>query len=278
MNVEVHPKTREPTLAWNKEISKRQSVIKVHMKPPQGEIPKNKVRIVCMSDTHSLTHRIQFDICDGDIFIHAGDFTNTGKREEVIEFNLWLGSLPHKHKLVIAGNHELSFDPSHNKPLVLSKDDCPTSDNDRDFREYLTNCTYLEDQLVELYGLKIYGTPWQPEFGNWAFNVPRGQDILDKWNKIPADIDILISHGPPIGHGDLCRSGLRAGCVELLSTLQQRVKPKFHIFGHIHEGYGVTSDGKITFINATTCNYQYQPVNHPIVFDMDLPGDFSKDD
>lgn len=136
----------------------------------------------------------------------------------------------------------------------------------------------MQDQLIELYGLKIYGTPWQPEYGQWAFNVQRGQQLLDKWNAIPSDIDILVSHSPPLGHGDLCRSGARAGCVDLLSTVQQRVKPKYHIFGHIHEGYGVTSDGKIIFINASTCNVQYSPNNPPIVFDIDLPTGVVKDE
>lgn len=144
--------------------------------------------------------------------------------------------------------------------------------------QYLTNCTYLQDQLIELYGLKIYGTPWQPAFGGWAFNLQRGQQLLNKWNEIPADIDILISHAPPLGHGDLCRSGARVGCVELLSTVQQRVKPKYHIFGHIHEGYGVTSDGKIIFINASTCDVTYSPKNPPIVFDIDLPKGVVKDE
>lgn len=131
--------------------------------------------------------------------------------------------------------------------------------------------------MIELCGLKIFGTPWQPDFGQWAFNVPRGQQLLAKWNEIPEDVDILISHSPPLGHGDLCRSGQRAGCVELLATVQQRVKPKYHIFGHIHEGYGVTSDGKIIFVNASTCDIRYLPINPPVVFDIDLPKGIVKD-
>lgn len=143
-------------------------------------------------------------------------------------------------------------------------------------RQFLTSCTYLEDELCEVLGLKIYGTPWQPEFGSWAFNLPRGQACLDKWNKIPAGIDILISHGPPIGHGDLCHGGIRAGCVELLSTIQNRVKPKYHVFGHVHVGYGITSDGQVTYINASTCDRNYHPINPAIVFDLNLPEGQSK--
>lgn len=130
----------------------------------------------------------------------------------------------------------------------------------------------------------------QPEFGNWAFNLTRGERCLEKWNQIPDNLDILLTHTPPIGHGDLVCSGVRAGCVELLLTVQKRVKPKYHVFGHIHEGfippspffklllnsfifkgYGVTSDGKVVYINASTCDINYIPNNLPIVFDIPLP-------
>lgn len=90
MTIEVHQLTHDPTAAW-REIVKTQRVIKITMKPPGSEIPSNKVRVVCMSDTHSLTPHIKFDIPDGDIFIHAGDFTKCGRKEEVIEFNTWIG-------------------------------------------------------------------------------------------------------------------------------------------------------------------------------------------
>lgn len=86
------------------------------------------------------------------------------------------------------------------------------------------------------YPLFLFAFCRQPVYGGWAFNLTRGQACLDKWNKIPNDVDILVTHSPPLGHGDQCNSGVRAGCVELLSTVQSRVKPKYHIFGHVHEG------------------------------------------
>jgi hypothetical protein len=89
-----------------------------------------------------------------------------------------------------------------------------------------TNCILIQSYV----GVR------QPEFCKWAFNVPRGEECLWKWDKIPDDTDILVTHTPPVGHGDLCCTGVRAGCVELLTTVQQRVKPKYHVFGHIHEG------------------------------------------
>jgi predicted phosphohydrolase len=235
-----------------------------------------------------LTRHLKFDVPDGDIFIHAGDFSACGSLSEVQEFNEWLGDLPHEHKLVIAGNHELSFDPLFTHPLTAhacghrSKqglfDEIPLLGHDKEkledavntqnVKNHLTNCTYLEDCGVELYGLKFWGSPWQPEFCRWAFNLPRGQEILNKWNLIPSDTDILITHTPPIGFNDLCCSGVRAGCVELLSTIQKRVKPRYNIFGHVHESYGLSSDGKVIYINASTCNIEYLPNNPPIVFDI----------
>ncbi|XP_070534012.1 metallophosphoesterase MPPED2-like [Ptychodera flava] len=90
--------------------------------------------------------------------------------------------------------------------------------------------------------------------------------------QIPEGIDILITHGPPLGHGDKTMSEQRAGCVELLNTIQKRVKPKYHIFGHIHEGYGMTSDGYTTYINASTCTLRYRPINKPVIFDLPNPS------
>ncbi|KAJ6639939.1 Metallophosphoesterase domain-containing protein 1 [Pseudolycoriella hygida] len=273
--VEVHELSKDPTEAWQ-DLSKKKSqkVITIDADLLKNDEREDHIRIVCMSDTHSMIHRIAFDIPDGDVFIHAGDFTKLGDIKCVKEFNDWLGRLPHKYKIVIAGNHELTFDPAckmyknHYRDSAASTMSDNVTGNEPNVREYLTNCIYLEDESVELFGLQFYGTPWQPEFGNWAFNLTRGEQCLEKWNKIPEKTDVLITHGPPIGHGDLCRSGQRAGCVELLSTIQQRVQPKYHIFGHIHEGYGVTTNERTIFINASTCNLRYMPVNPPIVFDI----------
>jgi predicted phosphohydrolase len=297
MKIEVHHLSDNPTAAWN-ELSKIQKVIKVKVTPPKSNVPDDKVRVVCMSDTHAMTPHIRFDIPEGDIFIHAGDFSRCGQREEVIEFNRWIGKLPHKYKIVIAGNHELSFDKTFTHPfgqgpgdssphtgpslvdkiptLGLPKDSITEAVQTPNVKDCLTNCIYLEDSEVILHGLKIYGTPWQPEYWKWAFNIPRGEECLWKWNKIPDDTDILVTHTPPVGHGDLCCTGVRAGCVELLTTVQQRVQPKYHVFGHIHEGYGISSDGKIIYINASTCDINYYPRNPPVVFDVALPPNFQK--
>jgi len=133
--------------------------------------------------------------------------------------------------------------------------------------------TYLEDEACEVHGYKFFGAPWQPEFCNWAFNLPRGHECAAAWDRIPTETEVLITHGPCLGHGDLlCPSGLRSGCVDLLQTVTQRVKPLFHIAGHIHEGYGATTNGTTTFIQASTCTYDYKPTNPPILFDLPYKG------
>ncbi|CAH2011796.1 unnamed protein product [Acanthoscelides obtectus] len=232
-----------------------------------------------MSDTHM--QNITYNVPDGDIFIHAGDFSNLGQRQSVIKFNNWLGSLPHKFKVVIAGNHELTFDArclNYFQQIMFIRGKSSAIEDVMHVRDYLTNCIYLQDSGIQLYGVKIYGSPWIPvHYGvGGAFSRYRGRDLLSQWNKIPRDTEILVTHTPPVGHGDLVQSGIRVGCVELLNTVLYRVRPKYHIFGHIHEGYGVTSNGEISFVNASSCNVKKNAVNLPIVFDMPLKYGYRK--
>jgi hypothetical protein len=124
----------------------------------------------------------------------------------------------------------------------------------------------LFDEAITLDGLNFYGTPWQPWFYDWAFNLQRGPQIRAKWELIPSNTDILISHGPPLGHGDLTSRREQVGCADLLATVEAN-RPKLHIFGHIHEAYGVTCNEHTTFINASSCTLNYKPTQRPIVFD-----------
>lgn len=206
------------------------------------------MRLVLISDTHNEHDLI--DIPDGDILIHAGDFTERGSIEEVEVFNEFLGSLPHKHKLVIAGNHEFAFERF---PEVAKK--------------IMTNCTYLFDNAVIIDGIKFYGSPWQPWFYGWAFNLERGKALADIWNKIDLDTEVLITHTPPLGHGDKVISGEKVGCEELICYVD-RIRPKYHVFGHIHDGYGVTRNQHTTFINASTFSGNHIPENEPIIIDI----------
>ncbi|CEG36339.1 Phosphoesterases [Plasmopara halstedii] len=228
------------------------------------------MRVVCVSDTHGL-HDDALAIPNGDVFVHAGDFTDTGERSEVLAFNEYLGRLPHRYKLVIAGNHESSFDRAFYPRFWQQYGHRQQYDPD-EVRALLTNALYLEDQAVLIEGFLFYGTPWQPEFCNWAFNLPRGDALLKRWRHIPSDTDVLITHTPPMGHGDLV-GYQRVGCLDLLREVESRVRPKLHVFGHVHEGYGCSTspDGEITYFNASICTHNYEPVNMPFVYELSGP-------
>ena len=120
--------------------------------------------------------------------------------------------------------------------------------------------------------MRLFGAPHQPEFCGWAFNVPRGERCAEVWRSIPTDTDVLATHGPPLGHGDLCSSGDRAGCVDLLREITDRIRPQAHVFGHIHEDAGVTTDGTTAFINACSVNLRYKIAHDPVSFDVPLPA------
>lgn len=209
------------------------------------------MRIVCISDTHNIHNEMLYPVPNGDILLVAGDITNVGALDDVSSFNFWLKGCKHKYKVVIAGNHDWCF--QRNKEQAKSR---------------LTNAIYLEDSFVEIEGMKIYGSPWQPEFFQWAFNLPRGKELAEKWAKIPNDTDILVTHGPPAGILDMTKEGNRTGCADLLKRIQ-KVKPCLSVFGHIHEAYGVRVSKNTTFINASTCTRSYSPSNKPIVVEID---------
>ena len=120
-------------------------------------------------------------------------------------------------------------------------------------------------------GLEVWGSPWQPWFHDWAFNLERGAALAEKWAMIPDSTDLLITHGPPHGILDACFDGRRVGCEELTRAVE-RVRPKLHVFGHIHEAYGVVDDGTTLFVNASNCNLRYRPANAPIVVDWGDDG------
>lgn len=186
--------------------------------------------IVCISDTHEL-HR-EVDVPAGDILIHAGDFTMFSKSATaILDFNEWLGELPHSHKIVVPGNHEffLEADPSK--------------------RSLISNATVLIDEAVEVMGLKIWGSPITPLYGG-AFGRNLPNDRMRLYERIPSDTNTLITHGPPYGILDRSPEALHhAGCPELREAVAQ-LKPQLHLFGHVHGAHGMTSMNEILFVNA----------------------------
>jgi len=208
------------------------------------------VKFVFISDTHDLTP--YHSIPEGDFLIHCGDIFGDNSIACLERFNNLMKHLPHTYKILIAGNHDFLF-----------------QDRNELARSLLTNVIYLQDDFVQLEGFKIYGSPWQPEFFDWAFNLPRGEALRQKWELIPKNTDILITHGPPYSILDkTLYDNSNAGCEELLKRVQE-IKPKIHASGHIHEGYGTTKKDETLFVNASICNFNYEPINKPIVVELD---------
>jgi len=205
-------------------------------------------RLVLISDTHDLQDQVE--VPDGDILIHAGDLTMRGALKDLVPINNYFAALPHEHKLVIAGNHDFCFE-SYNEVA----------------RKLLSSVTYLQDESVTVEGIEFYGSPWQPRFEDWAFNADRGPEIAAVWAQIPSATQVLITHGPPVGIRDVLQSGAGVGCLDLLRRVRS-VKPKLHVFGHIHEGYGISDIDGIVYANAATCDVDYRICNAPLVIDL----------
>jgi len=230
----------------------------------QNQESKSKsMKIVFISDTHDQHGEMITQVPDGDILIHAGDATMLGRMNEISAFGLWFRSLPHKHKVFVAGNHDWMFQKNRTMALQLL--------NNGIVGDGQGKIIYLEDNMAEVAGLKIYGSPWQPTFFDWAFNLDRGDAIKRKWDLIPEGIDILVTHGPPMGIHDQSFPHMpedkHLGDQDLMDAVE-RAKPKIHVFGHIHGGYGKTQYVNTLFINAAICNEAYKPVNAPIVIEI----------
>ena len=218
------------------------------------------MRIVAISDTHVAHHDLELP--DGDVLVHAGDFSHRRDASSVTGFLDWYSGQPHPHKVLIAGNHDGLFE--------TDPDWCKSKMPD--------NITYLQDSGCEINGVRFYGSPWQPEFNSWHFNLPRGMALAKKWALIPDDTDVLITHGPPLGTLDECpdwpprfvaskQALVHVGCKEL-ATAVARVQPKVHIFGHIHEGAGVLEKDGCTYINASSMDGSYDLVHPPRIVNL----------
>ncbi|KAL3857413.1 hypothetical protein ACJMK2_012087 [Sinanodonta woodiana] len=237
------------------------------------------VRIVHVSDTHMMHNEILLP--NANILVHSGDFSkaslsrlifrSSAFEELTREIDIYFEKVPIKHKLLVAGNHEVSF-PGHSANEIQSR---------------LQHVTYLQDSSLEVEGIKFYGSPWTSN--RWyslakAFTED-GRRLIRKWEKIPSDTDVLVTHMPPLNIGDLAAKIIKVlsilrtegacrvcnkrhvdfdhwGCQLLLDTVLNRVRPKIHMYGHVHESNGVISKDGIVFSNAA---YKLSPNFH--VFD-----------
>jgi Icc-related predicted phosphoesterase len=208
------------------------------------------VKIVAISDTHGRHRRLT--VPQGDVLVHAGDITPSGEVDVVHDFASWLAELPHRHKLVIPGNHDHCFDISKGK----FNPGCRQVIEER--------AHFLLDSAVTIDGLRFYGSPWCPNLNGWAFWDRERDRFLDA----PTDIDVLITHGPPAGIHDGGPLSFHSGSAHLARYVRRCWKLQLHIFGHVHEGYGESRLGEVHFVNAASCDRDYQPVNAPIVVDL----------
>ncbi len=219
------------------------------------------MRITVISDTHTKHHQLTNDLIGGDLIIHAGDISSMGYFEEIKDFCNWYESLnQYDNSVFIAGNHDWGF--QDNKVQISSLVDS------YEWITYLedSKLTFVNKEATEM--CSIWGTPWQPEFHNWAFNLPRnGWELQEKWMRIPSDIDILVTHGPPFGILDVSSYGnMNAGCELLLEAVKVK-KPKIHIFGHIHSGFGYQYVDGTHYINASMLDERYKYSRKPLTFD-----------
>jgi predicted phosphohydrolase len=210
------------------------------------------MRIVAVADTHQFHGELQ--VPDGDVFVHAGDMCRGGDLDELTEAARFILALPHRYKVIIAGNHDWAFVHTPEAARAL----------------FGPTVVYLQDCEATVEGVRFYGSPWQPEYNDWAFNLPRGAALAARWALIPHGIDVLVTHGPPAGIGDRYSEGGysevgRQGCAELRARVTA-VKPRLHMFGHIHQDGGLWQEGGTTFANVTT----WECERPPTVIDYDV--------
>jgi Icc-related predicted phosphoesterase len=213
------------------------------------------VMVVAISDFHGT---LPEHLPASDLLLIAGDISPLQNHDPYYqaewlrdEFGPWLRRQPAKHIVATWGNHDFIGErlPHLVPPLPW---------------------TLLVDEAVELLGLKIYGTPWQPRFMDWAFNLDE-PELEKKWARIPAGIDILVCHGPPHGFGDLASAmaSIRnepehTGSPSLTRRILE-IRPQLVVFGHIHEGYGVYEKDGIVMANVSIGTGRHRMTNEPYV-------------
>jgi len=209
------------------------------------------MKIAIYSDTHSKQKEIELP--SADMLIFCGDMSFTGDISDIENFAIHMEQTNCRYKIAIAGNHDFCFEDKRKKEA----------------ESILKNhgITYLNDSGINIEGINIWGSPVQPEFMDWAFNRKRGEDIQKHWNLIPEKTDVLITHGPPAGILDVTMANVHAGCENLLETIN-KIRPRLHCFGHIHESAGIIDRNKTIFANASVLDGRYKYKNPVTTLDL----------
>ena len=211
------------------------------------------VKIVCISDTHG-EHGL-VSLPDGDVLVHAGDITAHGTQEDFISFVEWFSSHPHKHKIFIGGNHDTYLEEQPEKVLAVAESH---------------GLIYLNDTGIIIDDVQFWGSPITPRFFDWSF-MRDDADIHEHWALIPESTTMLITHGPVWGVLDEVERSEstteHTGCKSLAERLKV-VQPAYHVFGHIHEGYGSWKSGKTRYLNVSTMNKYYRIQNDPVTVNL----------
>jgi Icc-related predicted phosphoesterase len=203
------------------------------------------VRLVALSDTHG--GHAGLVVPDGDLLVHAGDATQHGRADELVPFLDWLSGQPHEHKVFVAGNHDrcTERDPEATAGLCAAR-----------------GIVFLCDEARAVAGLSVFGSPITPFHLGMAWNRARGPVIAESWAKIPAGLDLLITHGPPHLVGDRVPRAGAVGCADLRARVAA-VRPRVHVFGHVHEAHGAWTDGELPdtrFFNVAIGRRDLRPV------------------
>ena len=223
------------------------------------------MKIMFLSDTHGRHLEITElygELPYVDIIVHSGDCTRYGEFEETDLFMNWFSKQNSKHKVLVAGNHDFVLQQMDRRNWLLANN---------------YGVTYLEDSFININGIGIYGSPWSPVFGMWAFMKQRNDELDEVWQKVPTDgsVDLLVTHTPRYGRFDVSvRGNYNVGC-EMLANRINDIHPKVHVFGHIHECGGmikeeteVPLEGMIS-LNASLLNIRYVLANPIWIWDTE---------
>ena len=231
------------------------------------------MKITFISDTHTFMYdnnHKELILEKGDILCFSGDIMSSGFNEgELIHFLKWIAKQPFIYKIFIAGNHDRLLEDNP----VLSEEI---------ISQYQTDgVIYLKNSSFEYNGFKFYGTPYQPYFCGWAYNISDSEKLINNYRCIPDDVDVLLTHCPPYGILDqshkpnyLNPTGEEhLGSIELKEVLETKsqfgVMPRVIAFGHIHgDGGKKIQIGDTLYINASLCDENYEPTNNIITIEL----------